>query len=159
MYLIYNIVILNKMAGKIESFSGKTSWIWTCSQTSRKVSYWENLLLFWMMLNKASAHLFTLDNNIYTIKNYSKINHLFIVNNSYIRKRYEICSKLTIKASEWRSTIFVVDFERISHLFLMFLLLTLNKLLFAGSHPINLETLKVLTPATITRCTKILVSS
>ena len=55
LYLIYNIVSLSKMVGKTESFSGKISWIWTCSQISRKFGYWENLLLFWMMLNKASA--------------------------------------------------------------------------------------------------------
>ena len=40
LHLNYNILILGKMAGKTESFS-----------------YWENLPLFWMMLNKASADL------------------------------------------------------------------------------------------------------
>ena len=77
-----------------------------------------------MMLNKASAHLYTLDNNIYTIKNTPTNNHLFIVNNSYTIKRCEICSKLTMKTPELHSTVFVVDFEHISHLFLVFLLLT-----------------------------------
>ena len=42
----------------------------------------------------------------------------------------KICSKLTIKRTErrqWRrSDIFIVNFERISHLVLMSLLLTLN---------------------------------
>ena len=37
--LIYNIVSFSKMAGKTESFSGKISWIWTCSQIFREVSY------------------------------------------------------------------------------------------------------------------------
>ena len=109
-----------------------------------------------MMLNKVSAHRYTLGNNIYTIKNSLTSNHLFIVNNSYTRKRCEICSNLAIKTPKWSSTIFVVDFEHISHLFLVFLLLTLNKLVFAGSHPINLKTLKLLTAATINRCTRIL---
>ena len=67
------------------------------SQISRKFSYWENLLLFWMMLNKASAHLYTLGNNIYTRKNSLTNICLYIVNNSNTRKRWEICSKLTIK--------------------------------------------------------------
>ena len=47
------------------------------------------------------------------------------------RKRCEICSKLTIKTLEQRqrcrSGVFIVNFEHISHLFLVFLLLTLNK--------------------------------
>ena len=98
------------MAGKIDSLSGKISWIKTCSQISRKGSYWENLLLFWMTLNKASAYL---ANNIYSIKNSPKNNHLFIVNNSYARKRCVICSKLTLKTQEWRSTVFIVNFEDI----------------------------------------------
>ena len=47
------------------------------------------------------------------------------------RKRCEICSKLIIKTPERRqcrcSGVFIVNFEHISHLFLVFLLLTLNK--------------------------------
>ena len=43
----------------------------------------------------------------------------------------EICSKLTIKTPErrhWRcSGVFIVNFEHISHLALVFLLLTLNR--------------------------------
>ena len=95
-YLIYSIVSLSKMAGKIESFLGKISWIWTCSQVSRKFSYWENLLLFWIMLYEASAHLYTLGNN--TRKNSPTNIYLFIVNNRNTRKRWEVCSKLTIMA-------------------------------------------------------------
>ena len=52
------------------------------------------------------------------------------VNNRNTRTRCEICSKLTIKAPEprqWRrSGVFTVNFERISHLDPVFLLLTLN---------------------------------
>ena len=48
----------------------------------------------------------------------------------------EICSKLTIKTPErchWRrSGVFIVNFEHISHLFLVFLLLTLSRLMSAG---------------------------
>ena len=50
------------------------------------------------------------------------------VSNRNSRKRCEICSKLTIKISERRqrrSGIFIVNFEHISHLFLVLLLLTL----------------------------------
>ena len=56
--------------------------------------------------------------------------HLVKVNIKNIRTRYEICSKLTIKTAgrrQWRrSGVFVVNFEHISHLALVFLLLTLN---------------------------------
>ena len=55
---------------------------------------------------------------------------LFKVNNKNVRKRCEICSKVTIKTPERRhwlcSGVFIVTFEHISHLFLVFLLLTLN---------------------------------
>ena len=46
-----------------------------------------------------------------------------------------MCSKLMIKTPEWRhwrrSGVFVVNFEHISHLFLVFLLLTLKKWMLA----------------------------
>ena len=51
------------------------------------------------------------------------------------RTRYEICSKLTIKISKRRrrrSGIFIVDFEQISHLVLMFLLLALMNFFLEG---------------------------
>ena len=53
------------------------------------------------------------------------------LNNKNTRKRCEICSKLTVKTPErrqWcRSGFFIVNFEYISHLGLVFLLLTLNR--------------------------------
>ena len=48
-------------------------------------------------------------------------------NNRNTRTRCEICSKLTIKTSERRwPGVFIVNFEHISHLVMVFLLLTLN---------------------------------
>ena len=62
--------------------------------------------------------------------------YLFKINNKNTRKRCEICSELTIKTPEWRhwrrSGVFIVNFELILHLFLVFLLLTWNKLMLAG---------------------------
>ena len=62
--------------------------------------------------------------------------YLFRVNNRNTRKWCEICSKLTIKTTErrqrCRSGVFLVSFEHILHLFLMFLLLNLNKQMLAG---------------------------
>ena len=58
-------------------------------------------------------------------------NYMFKVNNRNIRTRCDICSKLTIKIPEWChwccSDIFIVKFEHISHLVLVFLLLTLSR--------------------------------
>ena len=55
---------------------------------------------------------------------------LLKVNNRNTKARCEICSKLTIKAPEqchWRcSGAFIVNFEHISYLVLVFLLLILN---------------------------------
>ena len=57
-------------------------------------------------------------------------NYLLKVNNRNTTTRYEICSKLTIKIPKRRhrrrSGIFIVNFEHISHLVLVFLLLTLS---------------------------------
>ena len=57
--------------------------------------------------------------------------YMFKVNNWNTKARCGICSKLTIKTpvrGQWRrSGVFIVNFEHISHLVLVFLLLTLSK--------------------------------
>ena len=50
-------------------------------------------------------------------------NCMFKVNNRNTKARCEICSKLTIKIS----VIFIVNFEHISYLVLVFLLLTFSR--------------------------------
>ena len=63
-------------------------------------------------------------------------NYMFKVNNRNTRTRCQIYSKFTIKTPErcqWhRSGVFIVNFEHISHLALVFLLLTLTISLQAG---------------------------
>ena len=58
-------------------------------------------------------------------------NYMFTVNNRNAKTRCRICSKLTIKTPErrnWnRPGVFIVDSEHISHLALLFLLLTLSR--------------------------------
>ena len=58
-------------------------------------------------------------------------NYMFKVNNRNTRLMYEICSKLTIKTPERRQRryfgVFIVNFEHISHLVLVSLLLTLSR--------------------------------
>ena len=65
--------------------------------------------------------------------------YIFKVNNRNTRTRCEICSKLTIKTPErrqWRrSVVFIVNFEHIYHLVLVFLLLTLSRSMSAGLFP------------------------
>ena len=67
---------------------------------------------------------------VYIGRTYRTGIYLLKVNNGNTRIGCEMCSKLTIKTPErrhWqRSDVFIVDFEHISHLVLMFLLLTLN---------------------------------
>ena len=73
---------------------------------------------------------------------YPANNHL----NKNKRKRCEICSKLITKTPErrhWRrSIVFIVNFEHISHLVLMFLLLALSRWMPAGI-PDNIYLLKI----------------
>ena len=68
---------------------------------------------------------------------------MFKVNDRNTRKRREICSRLTIKILEQRhlrrSGVLIVNFEHISHLFLVFLLLTLNMEMFAGFVKVSLR--------------------
>ena len=62
--------------------------------------------------------------------------NLLKVNNRNTRRKCEICSQLTINTPErrhWRrSGVFIVNFEHISHLVPVFLLLTLNMQLLVG---------------------------
>ena len=62
--------------------------------------------------------------------------YLFKVNSKNTIKRCEICSKLRIKTPERRhwlhSSVFIVKFQNISHIFPVFLLLNLNSWMFAG---------------------------
>ena len=61
-------------------------------------------------------------------KTYPANIYLFKVKIETIEKKCEICSKLKLKAQEWRrSGVFIVNFEYISHFFLVFLLMTLNR--------------------------------
>ena len=77
----------------------------------------------------------TIRNNLVNVNIIAGI-YLFKVNSRNTRARCEICLKLTIKTRErcqWhRSGVLIVNFEHISHLVLVLLLLTLNKYLPAG---------------------------
>ena len=64
---------------------------------------------------------------VYKVTVHPAGNYMFKVNNRNTRAKCEICPKLTIKTQERRSSVFFVNFEHISHLVLVFLLLTLSK--------------------------------
>ena len=74
--------------------------------------------------------MFTVESNIDSTIYVAGI-YLFKVNNRSTRTMCEICSKLTLKTPErrhWRrSGVFIFNFEQISLIVLVFLLLTLNK--------------------------------
>ena len=82
-------------------------------------------ILFWISI---FGHLLLLTSSV--IAN-PAANYMFKVSNRNTRARCKICSKLTIKTTErrqWcRSGVFIVYFEHIPHLVLVFLLLTLSK--------------------------------
>ena len=65
-------------------------------------------------------------------------NYMFKVNSRNTRTRSEITSKLTIKTPEqlqWcRSVVFIINFEHILHLDLVFLLLTLSRQMLARNN-------------------------
>ena len=105
------------MAAKAEFFSEKRSWIWTCSEISRKFRLLRKPAT---ILNEASSYLYALGNDIYIGKNCSANIHQFRINNINSRKRLEICSKLAIMSLQRRSTVFIVGFDYISYLFTTF---------------------------------------
>ena len=58
--------------------------------------------------------------------------YLLNVNNRNTKKRREVCPELTIKTAEWgqwrrSGVVFIVNFKDISHFFLVFFFLPLNK--------------------------------
>ena len=68
----------------------------------------------------------------HSLKGYFPVSiYMFKVKNRNTRTRCGICSKLTVKKPErrhWcRSSVSIVNFEHISHLVLVFLLLSLSK--------------------------------
>ena len=73
------------------------------------------------------ADIWSMKPNTFEMKNHGNIRYAHRRNS---RERYEICSKLTIKTErcKWRcSGVLIINFDHISHLVLLFLLLTLNQ--------------------------------
>ena len=67
---------------------------------------------------------------VHRVRSFPANIYLFRVSDRNTRKRFKICSDLIIEIPELRwlcFDVFIVSFERISHVFLVFLLLNLNK--------------------------------
>ena len=60
-YLFYNIITFSKVAAKTDFFSGKISWVWSCSEIPKKFRLMKKSV--WMMLNKVSSYLYILGND------------------------------------------------------------------------------------------------
>ena len=92
-----------------------------CFQKSPRITWKIEVLV-----SHVNLSIFELENAPVTANNY-----LLKAISRSIRKRCEIYSKLTIKTPErrhWRrSGVFIVNFEYISNLFLVFLLINLNR--------------------------------
>ena len=109
-----------KMKFSIKDFFSK------CDQIRCFLRIWSDLLKKFLMEN----FIFCVVWNMRLINNFLAGIYLVKINNRNTRTRYEICSKLTMKTPEWchwrRSGVFIVNFEHVLRLVLMFLLLTLN---------------------------------
>ena len=77
-----------------------------------------------MLLNKTCV---TLSDNITQEKVPRETLTFSKSNIETLKKKFEMCSKLTIKTPERLSTVFIVNYGHISHLFLVCPLITLNK--------------------------------
>ena len=105
-------------------------WLWHPKKKFHKVPCLQ--IYFFSVIKARKCNLFDFEYVpiIHDISWHPNRQILLKVNNRNTRTRCEICSKLTIKTSErrhWRlSGVFIVDFEHISHLVLVFLKLTLS---------------------------------
>ena len=119
--------------------SGHTTYIEHCKTFTLPSEYQINILYTCLMedaypLVKWEGNKKIFQVKIFNVKHswmYPAGIYLLKVNNRNTRTRCEICSKLTIKTPErhhWcRSGVFIVSFENISHLVLVFLSLTLSR--------------------------------
>ena len=116
----WNLDVITELYYSHKSFAYLV--IWGKSLTPIAFQFWDKSQRHYLKLyedvSQWKSHIFPV--NIYPLK----------VNNKNTRKKSEICSEITIKTPKWRhwrrSGSFIVNFEQISYLFLVFLLLTLS---------------------------------
>ena len=90
----------------------------------------EHVIAGWERINPSQCSP-TFSAEYWKALRYPANNYLIKVNNRSTKERCEIVSKLTIKTPKWRHWrhcgVFMVNFQPISHLFLVLLLLTLRR--------------------------------
>ena len=64
--------------------------------------------------------------SVYSLTGYGN-KYILKVNNNYFSSRSGMCLKLAVKTPEYRNGVFIVNFEHILHLFLVFLFLFSNR--------------------------------
>ena len=180
LHLMYNIVSASKMAGETKPLSWKKSW-WACSQiftssTSTIKAQKRCEICLKLTIKSLQRHTTVFVVNFEQFTHFSSVSvadfeqkivywvfiwwtcsQICVSSKSTIKsqKRREICLKLTIKTLERHITVFVVNFEHISDLFLVFLWLTLNRKKVAGSQAINLWAMESYNTAIINRCNQL----
>ena len=129
--------------------------VWrTNPQLSQSISLqYINLYISFICFNSWHSSVlphFSLTNKQYVTCNPAG-NYMFKAINRNTGTRYEICWELTIKTPErrqWhRSGVFIVNSELISHFFLVFIFLTLNKYLPAGKCSLSKKNVRESQPA------------
>ena len=125
-----NIFIILIIKVRWESFSV------LCSNLAGVITFKEWILRLATRMTEIFPAKHVFGNGLVVRRIYPVGIYLLKVNNRNTRTKCEIFSKLTIKTPkrhQWcRSGVFIVNFEHISHLFLVFLLLTLKMWLLAG---------------------------
>ena len=105
--------------------------IWAFVDEAEKLSF-QNVLKYFIYAVVSSKNILTKVKRTIKFESHTYPFGIYLlrINNGNTRTRCEIFSKLTTKTPErrhWhRSAFFIINFERISHLVLLFLLLTLN---------------------------------
>ena len=115
-FISCNVTVLH--AAQKMKFSSK-NFFSKCGQIRRKLRLWSHLLKKSLMENFIFCAV------TQCRPQYPANFYMFKINNGNTRKSCEICSKLTIKTPERRrrSGAFIINFEHILHIFLVFLLL------------------------------------
>ena len=130
--------------GTSSNFTDTQSKNFVCKRALSVLNLQYSLVIFedYTLVVVWNFYISTFTSNIFhlLVISYPSKNCLLKVNNKNTRKWCEILSMLTIKTPnrrQWcRPSVLIVNFEHILHLSLAFLLLTLNKQMFAGwSYP------------------------
>ena len=112
---------LNKVAKELY-WNGTSAWLFSCKFAAYSQNIFSKNTSGGLILRLTFTFAWSTSTNRKVA-----VFYLLKVNNTNIWTRCEICSKLTIKTPWCRSGVFIVNFEHISHLVLMFLSLIFSR--------------------------------